>query len=509
MPWGATWGAPAPSATPTQSEAATGTLGVARSCCNTHTRTPTRRASALSGRRLQTAACGQIRPQLLLPVGFTGTAKPHACARPVAAAPLRHGAGWQHPCRLQSPAPSPAPHVRGEVSGLAPSEEQTLLLSQTLLPWKRSHLCVQLKTKRSGLVTEEEKGDPEQRAPRGPPKADEPQSQLRAGSPSQRDEFTLEPCPPPRMSTTTRRAKCVRGPGASAWLITCQSDWTPGAHHGGWGQARPQLLPTDMPAPGRLTLGRKHGTLGLTTLANGPSTTEDRELGSGRPALADTLPGPPRPSPHHHQGAAPSPACLPFLSWPPRASLSGGTLRPQPCPEHRSRHASKREPDPPARDGRGLLVWSLRAHPVARAGGTYELEHVPVEHVVVGEALAVEQVPEQLPQVRVVRLVVETQRTAEIQVRGKLGCGTRSSALTSEPRTGDQRAVCERRYSPSPATRVLRVRHRVSNTGHDADSQSTAQCRLQHLPPGQSHRAREKAEPWLPRAEATSHSSAS
>jgi len=53
---------------------------------------------------------------------------------------------------------------------------------------------------------------------------------------------------------------------------------------------------------------------------------------------------------------------------------------------------------------------------------THKLEHVPVEHVVVGEALAVEQVPEQLAQVRVVGLVVEAQGAAEVQVGGKLRC---------------------------------------------------------------------------------------
>ena len=50
---------------------------------------------------------------------------------------------------------------------------------------------------------------------------------------------------------------------------------------------------------------------------------------------------------------------------------------------------------------------------------THEFEHVPVEHVVVGEALAVEEVPEQLAQIRVVGLVVEAQRPAEVQVRGE------------------------------------------------------------------------------------------
>ena len=56
---------------------------------------------------------------------------------------------------------------------------------------------------------------------------------------------------------------------------------------------------------------------------------------------------------------------------------------------------------------------------------TYEFEHVPVEDVVVGEALAVEEVPEKLAQVRVVGFVVEAQRAAEVQVGGELGCRVR------------------------------------------------------------------------------------
>lgn len=39
---------------------------------------------------------------------------------------------------------------------------------------------------------------------------------------------------------------------------------------------------------------------------------------------------------------------------------------------------------------------------------TYEFEHVPVEHIVVGEALAMEQISEELSQVGVVRFVIKT-----------------------------------------------------------------------------------------------------
>lgn len=41
--------------------------------------------------------------------------------------------------------------------------------------------------------------------------------------------------------------------------------------------------------------------------------------------------------------------------------------------------------------------------------GTYKFEHVPVKNIVIGETLAVEQIPEELSQVRVVRLVIKTE----------------------------------------------------------------------------------------------------
>lgn len=53
---------------------------------------------------------------------------------------------------------------------------------------------------------------------------------------------------------------------------------------------------------------------------------------------------------------------------------------------------------------------------------TYKFEHVPVKDIVVGEALSVEEVPEELAEVRVVGLVIEPQRAAEVQVGGKLRC---------------------------------------------------------------------------------------
>lgn len=52
--------------------------------------------------------------------------------------------------------------------------------------------------------------------------------------------------------------------------------------------------------------------------------------------------------------------------------------------------------------------------------GLLRVLYGPVEDVVVLEALSYEQVPEQLPEVRVVRLVVESQRSSVVEVYGKL-----------------------------------------------------------------------------------------
>lgn len=40
---------------------------------------------------------------------------------------------------------------------------------------------------------------------------------------------------------------------------------------------------------------------------------------------------------------------------------------------------------------------------------TYKLQHVPIKHVVVGKALPVEQISKELPQVRIVWLVIKSQ----------------------------------------------------------------------------------------------------
>lgn len=42
------------------------------------------------------------------------------------------------------------------------------------------------------------------------------------------------------------------------------------------------------------------------------------------------------------------------------------------------------------------------------SNATYKFEHVPVEHIVVGEPLAMEQISEELSQVGVVRFVIKT-----------------------------------------------------------------------------------------------------
>jgi len=67
------------------------------------------------------------------------------------------------------------------------------------------------------------------------------------------------------------------------------------------------------------------------------------------------------------------------------------------------------------------LVFSPLPVHVLGVPGCAEFEHVPVEDVVVGEALPVEEVTEELTQVRVVRLVIEPQGAAEVEVCGELG----------------------------------------------------------------------------------------
>ncbi len=46
---------------------------------------------------------------------------------------------------------------------------------------------------------------------------------------------------------------------------------------------------------------------------------------------------------------------------------------------------------------------------------------IPVEHVVVGEPLPVEEVPDELPQVRVVWLLLEAEGAAVVEVCGEFG----------------------------------------------------------------------------------------
>uniref|UniRef100_A0A665UAU8 Uncharacterized protein n=1 Tax=Echeneis naucrates TaxID=173247 RepID=A0A665UAU8_ECHNA len=58
------------------------------------------------------------------------------------------------------------------------------------------------------------------------------------------------------------------------------------------------------------------------------------------------------------------------------------------------------------------------------AHDTHKLQHVPVKDVVIGEALSVEKVPEKLPQIRVVRLVIEPQGTTHVQVCGEFSLET-------------------------------------------------------------------------------------
>ena len=73
-----------------------------------------------------------------------------------------------------------------------------------------------------------------------------------------------------------------------------------------------------------------------------------------------------------------------------------------------------------------LSVCSAQCH------ASYILQVVPVEHVVVGEALPVEQVPDELAQVGVVWLLLKPQRSHIVLVRGELGCGTTSQIFRTD-----------------------------------------------------------------------------
>lgn len=53
---------------------------------------------------------------------------------------------------------------------------------------------------------------------------------------------------------------------------------------------------------------------------------------------------------------------------------------------------------------------------------TYKFEHVPIKNIVIGEALSVEEVSKELPQVWVVWLVIKAQGSTKIQIGCKLSC---------------------------------------------------------------------------------------
>lgn len=55
----------------------------------------------------------------------------------------------------------------------------------------------------------------------------------------------------------------------------------------------------------------------------------------------------------------------------------------------------------PSRQGQATVI-------PCSSNATYKFEHVPVEHIVVGEPLAMEQISEELSQVGVVRFVIKT-----------------------------------------------------------------------------------------------------
>ena len=77
------------------------------------------------------------------------------------------------------------------------------------------------------------------------------------------------------------------------------------------------------------------------------------------------------------------------------------------------------------RVGLSRLMWTQRYRSSTQSSrSTHNFEHVPVEDVVISEALFVEEVAEQLAKVWVVGLVVKTQRTTEVEICRQLGWNT-------------------------------------------------------------------------------------
>lgn len=125
LSWGAR-GGPRHYRPPPLSQKRLSDTGCHWSRCDTHTLTLTHKASAPSGRRLQPAARSQMRPRPLLPAGFPAQRGSRTCAWPTVAVQLCHGAGWQHPCRLQSQMTQPGPSgkvCRAPVRGACRNEQ--------------------------------------------------------------------------------------------------------------------------------------------------------------------------------------------------------------------------------------------------------------------------------------------------------------------------------------------------------------------------------------------------
>uniref|UniRef100_A0A3Q2GS05 Uncharacterized protein n=1 Tax=Cyprinodon variegatus TaxID=28743 RepID=A0A3Q2GS05_CYPVA len=72
--------------------------------------------------------------------------------------------------------------------------------------------------------------------------------------------------------------------------------------------------------------------------------------------------------------------------------------------------------------------------PLLRKANTHKLQHVPVKDVIIGKALSVEKVPEELPQIGVIRLIVKPQRATQ---------GERGGRMRSLPRQRTQVEVHE------------------------------------------------------------------
>lgn len=104
---------------------------------------------------------------------------------------------------------------------------------------------------------------------------------------------------------------------------------------------------------------------------------------------------------------------------------------------------------------------------------THKLQHVPVEDIVVGETLSVEKIPEELPEIGVVWLVVEAQRATQIQVGGELGCQTQEETTGGCYKDGLGLKKMQLKPCDTQTHTHTRTSSGIQNTFSAAESQKT------------------------------------